>query len=256
MRLHFWSLRLALIFVTSVCILFSSSSAIAAERVVLKYRVFRQSLEVEELTNFAETGDLSSSLRVNFALARQNPQLLRQFLTTPVKVNPVLLDRVLNNPAGNLILDEISQTIHTRSRRADRQALRSALILSANRDHSLSLIEVLQNYPTADVQIEGDRLEDTYRLLLRLQGFIQEELGFIVGAITPNTSSKTHTTPNNPPWQRSLTKIFLFQQIYGKTSHYSPSTPLHSKSSKLVFPRFHVNNGVLGCRGSNFGFDS
>ena len=176
MRLNFWSLRLALIFVTSVYILLSSSSAIAAERVVLKYRVFRQSLSVEELTTFAETGELSSSLRVKFALARQNPQVLRQYLTIPVKVNPVLLDRVLNNPAGNLILDEISQTIHTPSRRADRQALRSALILSANRDRSLSLIEILQNYPTSEVEVEGDRLEDTYRLLRRLEGFIQDWL--------------------------------------------------------------------------------
>ena len=177
MRLNFWSQGRVLILITSVCILLSLGNAQAAERVVLKYRVFRQSLSVEDLTTFAETGELSSSLRVQFALARQNPQLLRQFLTTPVKVNPVLLDRVLNNPAGNLLLDEISQTIHTRSRRADRQALRSALILSANRDRSLSLIEVLQNYPTADVEIEGDRLEYTYRLLLRLQGFIQDWQG-------------------------------------------------------------------------------
>lgn len=176
MRLHFWSLRLALIFVTSGCILLSSSNAIAAERVVLKYRVFRQSLTVEELTTFAQTGDLSSSLRVKLALARQNPLLIRQYLTTPVKVNPILLDRVLNNPAGNLLLDEISQTIHTPSRRADRQALRSALILSANRDRSFSLIEVLQNYPTSEVEVEGDRLEDTYRLLRRLEGFIQDWL--------------------------------------------------------------------------------
>lgn len=176
MRLNFWSLRLALIFVTSIYILLSSSSAIAAERVVLKYRVFRQSLSVDELTSFTETGDLSSSLRVKLALARQNPQVIRHFLTTPVEVNPVLLDRVLNNPAGDLLLDEISQTIHTPSGRANRQALRSALILSANRDRSLSLIEVLQNYPTSEVEVEGDRLEDTYRLLRRLEGFIQDWL--------------------------------------------------------------------------------
>jgi len=54
-----------------------SSSAIAAEQVVLKYRIFRESISVEELTTFAETGELSTSLRLNFALARQNPKVVR-----------------------------------------------------------------------------------------------------------------------------------------------------------------------------------
>jgi len=32
-----------------------------------------------ELTTFAETGELSTSLRLNFALARQNPKVVRFF---------------------------------------------------------------------------------------------------------------------------------------------------------------------------------
>jgi len=48
----------------------------------------------------------------------------------------------------NVVLDEISQVIHTASRRPDRQALRSALVLSS-RDREITLIETIQNYPTA-----------------------------------------------------------------------------------------------------------
>lgn len=176
MRFNFRSLGGVSVFTISVSSLLMWGNAQAAERIVIKYSVFRQSLSVEELSTFAETGELSSSLRVNFALGRQNPALVRQYLTIPVKVNPVLLDRILNNPAGNVLLDEISQAIHTPSGRADRQALRAALVLSATGDRQISLIEVLENYPTSEVEVEGDRLEESFRLLSRLEGFIQDLL--------------------------------------------------------------------------------
>ncbi|PPS45431.1 alpha/beta hydrolase [Chroococcidiopsis sp. TS-821] len=179
MRLRF--LHLAAALVASTGVFFSSNgvfempAANAAERVVLRYRIFRQSLSVAELAQFAETGELSRSLRSNLARAGQDPVTVRRYLTEPVRVNPVFLDRVLNSPVGNALLDEISQVIHTPSRRADRQALRAALVLSA-RDGQVSLIEVLQNYPTREVQVDGDRLEVAYRQLRRLSGNIQDIL--------------------------------------------------------------------------------
>ena len=176
MHLRFLMLRWALVLVASASMLLSSSSALAADQVVLKYRIFRESISVEELTTFAETGELSTSLQINFALARQDPKVVRSYLTEPVKVNPVFLDRVLNSSIGNVVIDEVSQVIHTPSRRADRQALRSALVLSANRDGEITLIEIIQNYPTQEVEVEGDRLQSAFRLLRRLGGRLQDLL--------------------------------------------------------------------------------
>ncbi|MEJ1929366.1 alpha/beta hydrolase [Nostoc sp. NIES-2111] len=147
----------------------ASNYVLAAETVVLEYKIFRESIAVDELSTFARTGKLSNSLRINLALARKEPWVIRQYLTTPVKVSPVLLDRALNSPVGNIILDELSQVIHTPSRRADRQALRSALVLSAVSDRQVTLIEVIENYPTQNVEVDGERLESAYRQLRRLQ---------------------------------------------------------------------------------------
>lgn len=105
--MHFNLLGLCrvLVLVSIICLLFLSTPAFAAERVVLKYGVFRESLSVEELSSFSQTGKLSGSLKVNLALARQDPKAIRQYLTKPVKVNPVFLDKVLNSQIGNIILD-------------------------------------------------------------------------------------------------------------------------------------------------------
>ncbi|BAY28481.1 hypothetical protein NIES2107_03100 [Nostoc carneum NIES-2107] len=171
MRYHFLNLVLYILLLTV------ATPVWAAEQVVLNYKVFRESLSVEEISRFAQTGELSSSLNINFALARQNSKAVRQCLTQPVKVNPVFLDRVLNTPIGNVILDQISQVIHTPSQKADRQALRAALVLSARQDSQITLIEILKNYPTSEVEVDGDRLETAYRQLRSLQTNIENLMG-------------------------------------------------------------------------------
>ncbi|MEH1915307.1 MAG: alpha/beta hydrolase [Nostoc sp.] len=183
MRFNFLGLRGVLVLAGSICLLFVSTPAFAAERVVLKYGVFRESLFGEELSTFSQTGELSRSLKVNLALARQDPKAIRQYLTKPVKVNPVFLDRVLNSQIGNIILHQISQVTYTPSRRADRQALRAALVLSASQDRQVSLIEIIKNYPTNEVEVDGvvyrrrHRLESAYRQLRRLQTNLQDLFG-------------------------------------------------------------------------------
>ncbi len=177
-------LRQSLLLSIVVTFFLSNGSAFAAESVLLKYRIFRESVSVKELTNFAQTGELSTPLRVNLALAKQDPKLIRQYLTESVTVNPLLLDRVLNSPLGNVILDQLSEAIHTPSRKADRQALRAALTLSASRDsfgsgaksNEISLIEIIQNYPTPEVEVEGEVLERAYRQLRQLEGNLQDLL--------------------------------------------------------------------------------
>ncbi len=177
MLYQFIVLRRAL-FVVSMCVLFCQTSALAAEQVGLKYGIFRESISVEELSTFAKTGELSRSLRVNFALAQQDPKTIRPYLTTPVKVDVVILDRILNSLIGNVILDQLSQVIHTPSRTADRQALRAALVLSASEDGQVTLLEIIENYPTTNVEVDGERLENAYHQLRRLQVGLQDLLKF------------------------------------------------------------------------------
>lgn len=176
MRCQFLTLRRVLVSVVTSCLLLFSTPALAAERVVLKYSFLRESIPVQELSTFGQTGKLSNRLLILITLSRQDPDIIRQYLTTPVRINPVVLDKVLNSEIGIATLDRLSEVVHAPSQRGDRQALRSAFVLSASEDEQITLLEIIQNYPTADVEIEGDRLEDAYRKLRDLQASLQDVL--------------------------------------------------------------------------------
>lgn len=159
------SLRWILGVVALTSILFSSTRAEAAEKVVLKYRFLQEKVSVPELTTFAQTGELSSSLRSYLKLAKKEPNDLRRTLTQDVKVNPTFLYRALNHPLGEGMLDQVSQVIHTPTNRANRESLRGALVSSALPDGNITLIETLQNYPTPEVHVEGDRIAEVMQTI-------------------------------------------------------------------------------------------
>ena len=149
------------IFVTAA--VFVRPQVIAAKKVVLKYAGFRGSIPVGELTNLAQTGETSQSLQFHLEAAQQDPEDGRQVLTQPIDANLITLDQALNSSVGNLLLDQIGQVVHPPTEQVSRQALRSVLVSSTGSDNQISLIEVLQNYPASNIEVEGDRSVQTYR---------------------------------------------------------------------------------------------
>jgi Alpha/beta hydrolase of unknown function (DUF1400) len=160
-------------------VVLGSSRAIAAETVVLKYSFIQRSVKVEDLAKFAETGEMSRPLRTYIRMSGEDPKNVRETLTKPVAIDAVMLDRVLNSFAGEALLSQLSQYVYTRSGDANEQAMRSAMVLSASGDNQITLLELLQNYPTKEVLVNGNRLVDAYG---EIQG-ISEKLKGILGAI-------------------------------------------------------------------------
>lgn len=147
---------------TAAGVIFLTSSAEAAENVVLKYGFLRESVSIPELTALAETGEVSSSLKAYLRMANKEPEELRRVLNNEVDVDSLILYRILNTTPGELVLDQVSEIIHTPTNRANEQALRAALVKSALEDDQITLIEILQNYPTTEVHVEGERIEEVY----------------------------------------------------------------------------------------------
>ncbi|MBW4475110.1 MAG: alpha/beta hydrolase [Stenomitos rutilans HA7619-LM2] len=177
MRFSRLLLHSCLLLTASVGATLYSTVGQAAEKVVLKYGIFQESISVAELSSFAETGEPSPTLAAYMKLANKKPEEIRDALTKQVTVSAVVVDRALNNAVGERVLDEVGSTIHTSTNTANRQALRSALVLSASDDSKISLIEAIQKYPTQEVEVEGDRLVDTATKLSELESGIRKILG-------------------------------------------------------------------------------
>ena len=153
-----------------------SSNATAAEQIVLRYNVLERSVSIEELTTFAETGEISPTLENYFEMSGQKPARIRRVLTQNASMDVVPLDRMLNTPVGDVMLDQLGNLVHTPSGNADRQAMRSALVLSASDDSKLSLIEILQNYPTQEIHVNGNRIVAAYRQIENFEAHISNIL--------------------------------------------------------------------------------
>ncbi|MGI0490660.1 alpha/beta hydrolase [Alkalinema pantanalense CENA528] len=156
-----------------------SFPAQAAETAIVKYSILRESIPVQDLSEFGKTGTQSPALAAHLKLAKRDPAQVRQSLTDTVKLDKKLADRVLNSPIGDRLLDELSTAIYNPAGVADRQALRAALTLSVQDDGKLSVLEVLEKYPTKEVLIDGDRISEVYQRLRKLEKQLKNPLSLL-----------------------------------------------------------------------------
>jgi hypothetical protein len=141
----------------------TSQAAIAAERVVISYGPLQDSIAVEELADLAKTDKVSPTLEGYLQKANAKPQAVKAALNQSVDVNLVTLDRILNSSLGETVLDKLGEAIYTPTKAENRKALRSALILSTSNDGKISLLEVLQSYPTQEVHVDAKRILSAYQ---------------------------------------------------------------------------------------------
>lgn len=155
----------------------SDSPALANQSLVIEFGPFGRSIALQDLTRFAETGELSRGWRFFFNVGGVDPADVQTALNQDVGVSLLFLDSTLNNLLGEFLLYEIGQIIHTPSRTANIQALRAASILSVADDGRLSLLELLQRYPTRQVHIDGLRLARLGSNASRLQARLVARVG-------------------------------------------------------------------------------
>lgn len=144
----------------------------ASEKVIINYGMWQGSLPVSDMTIFCDTGDASSTLTSYIRLSNQSSDRIHDVLCKPIPVNGVTLSQMLNNPLGSVVLDLFAEVITTPSQKASRESLRGAIVSSALKNNDISVIEVLNNYPTSEVHLNGDRLMAFYRQIQDVLKFI------------------------------------------------------------------------------------
>ena len=131
-----------------------------ADNIFFVYSPLIASLRVESLEQFAKDGTVNQNLGFYLNLARVNEQQKAEFrkaLTTPVKVDPVLLSRILNTDEAERLLNYFGSVINIRGGSNGKLLLRGALIKSAMEEDGLTLLNVIQNL-AVDIQINIPRI--------------------------------------------------------------------------------------------------
>lgn len=144
----------------------------AAERVVVKYSVFQESVPVADLSHLSKTGEASPTLQTYLEMANKKPEEVRDILNYSISVTPDKLNQMLDSFVGKYVLNKAGEVIQHPTGQANNSALRDALISSANTENDIRLIEVLENYPSEEVQINGDRLMELYQQFKSVAGNI------------------------------------------------------------------------------------
>jgi len=175
-RFHSWVLGTASVAIAAFSLLGSTATAQAADEVKFRYGILRFGLSVKELTDFATTGEQSPVVERYLTRTNSNPAEVRQILNYPVAIETGLLDKALNNPAANLLLDELDQIIQTPDNSNNREALRQAMLTSTKTDNQLTLLEVIQNYPRDEIHLDVKRAVKTYENIAKYQDSIGEAL--------------------------------------------------------------------------------
>lgn len=144
-------------------VLGASAPASAAESVVVNFGPLSRSFSITEFQTLAETGQPSRKLRWYLNTAGVKPSTVQSLLTQDVPLPLEFADQILNSLPGEFGLYQLGQIISPSSQTASLQAMRAAVVLSAANDNRVSMLEILENYPTRELHIDGLGLMRTAR---------------------------------------------------------------------------------------------
>ena len=140
---------------TTLAMSLSPSLVNAAEEVIFTYGGLTQSVRLEELQEFANTGEVSPSLNTLLDNSDQNPFVMRWILRQEFPANTKIISDLFNTEPGEYVLSQTGNVVSAKSERANVKALRGALVSSASDNNLVSLMELLENYPTKNVYVNG-----------------------------------------------------------------------------------------------------
>lgn len=166
------------------------SPARGAQQIYIPYGPMEFSLPVSALALYAKEGKINQELAA-YARYLDPKQLeqLRKVLVTRIDVTPVAIAQFLYSPQGKIILERIGQIVQTKAGQDGFYAIRSALILAAAEPDGLTLLNVLQKFPTYGIKINSAR---GFQLIDELSNLIKST-GSAIAAVEQQAIAEAST---------------------------------------------------------------
>ncbi|MEH2445226.1 MAG: alpha/beta hydrolase [Nostoc sp.] len=131
----------------------ANTSAIAADTVVVRLGLFKESISLAELQKAAKTGELSGSLQPYVkGLSEQQRRFLLGALGMNVPMSVVTVNKLVNTQIGTTILNDFATAL-ARKDKAGVQALRAGLVLGSIAPQGLSILSFIAAYPSKRLEI-------------------------------------------------------------------------------------------------------
>ncbi len=152
-------------------VMLSHQSAIATEKIVIDlFGPIKASIKVKDLRQFAETGKTTKTISQALGISKVNPNTVRGLMTLEVGANVANLAKVLYSNLGQNLTKGVAEVVQTRHNYESDKALRSAILLAAADDNRISVLEVLEKYPTAEMHIDVGKINE-------IVGKVKETIG-------------------------------------------------------------------------------
>ncbi|WP_293124382.1 alpha/beta hydrolase [Microcoleus sp. bin38.metabat.b11b12b14.051] len=136
----------------------SAAPALGAEKIYITYGPLEVSVPIASLELFAKEGKVDTNLD-GFAQYAKKAQLaeIRSALQARAEISPVTIAQFLYTPQGEVLLERLGRVIQTKARQPGFYAIRAALILAASDPEGLTILNVLQKFPTYGIRIDISR---------------------------------------------------------------------------------------------------
>ncbi|MEO1297974.1 MAG: alpha/beta fold hydrolase, partial [Cyanobacteria bacterium J06636_16] len=143
----------------SLAIAVTALPSLAAEQVIFSYGLIEVAISVDALATFAREGQLTDELAFYLQdTTSEERQELQAFLLTPVELGHVTVSQFLYSSLGEVLLQYLGDLVQTDSGLNGFHALRSAVVLAAADAEGLTILNVLQQFPTQTVRVNGPRV--------------------------------------------------------------------------------------------------
>ncbi|MDJ0519794.1 MAG: alpha/beta hydrolase [Trichodesmium sp. MO_231.B1] len=152
-------------------VMVSHQNAIATNKIVIDIAgPIKASIKVKDLRQFAETGKTTKTISQALGISKVSPNTVRGLMTLEVGANVANLAKVLYSNLGQNVTKGVAEVVQTRHNYESDKALRSAIILAAADDNRISVLEVLEKYPTAEMHIDVGKINE-------IVGKVKETIG-------------------------------------------------------------------------------
>ncbi|BDM77870.1 alpha/beta hydrolase [Acaryochloris marina] len=189
-----------------------------AERIFASFLSFEQSVSVESLETFAETGRITGDFipYARYISPEQRP-FLQNALQQQLAISPGAVSQFLYSDIGELMVRRIAKVIRPKSNQGGFYALRGALIVAAADPEGLTVLNFLKHYPIQGLKID---LDEGLAIFSQIRGLIRQ-----TNTLIETLEKQTPARPTGNPTGAALTQPgqFSWQQTTLTLSDQSPT---------------------------------